>query len=83
MSYSVIEEKDKVSGSAINIDLRAEVFADTTADIPAPRENWAVGSIAYVIATGVFYMLNSSGNWVNQNDFSVLEIAEENQENQE
>ena len=80
MSYYVIESNDKVSGSAININLTAEIFADTTADIPTPCENWAVGSIAYVIGTGVFYMLNSSGNWVNQDDFSVLEISATNQE---
>lgn len=50
-----------------------EIYADSAGDVPEPKENWSAGSIAYDISTGTFYMLNSSGVWVNQDNFSELE----------
>lgn len=51
--------------------IRAEIFCDTAEDLPAvdaPNEGELdMGSIAYVIATGDMYVLNSSGDWENSN----------------
>ena len=51
--------------------IRAEIFCDTASDLPAvdaPNEGELdMGSIAYVIATGDMYVLNSSGDWKNSN----------------
>lgn len=79
MSYYLIEPNDRITSQqgTLNIRGQAEIFADTVSDIPEPRTNWAVGSIAYVVATGTFYMLNSSGTWINQDDFTELEFSSE------
>ena len=48
---------------------RAEMFCDTASDLPAVDEIGGclldMGSIAYDIATGDFYVLNSDGEWKN------------------
>jgi hypothetical protein len=43
----------------------AELFADTSTDLALTCENitLAAGSIAYVIAEGEFYVLNSADEW--------------------
>lgn len=43
----------------------AELFADTSTDLALTCENitLAAGSIAYVIAEGEFYVLNSTDEW--------------------
>lgn len=50
--------------------IRAEIFCDTAADLPAadaPNEGeLAQGSIAWDISTGDFYGLKSTGEWINQ-----------------
>lgn len=43
-----------------------EVRCDTVSDLPAAGDNWLPGSVAWVIADGDIYGLNSSGSWVNQ-----------------
>lgn len=48
-----------------------DVWADSSTDIPTAKESWACGSIAFAIDTGVFYVLNSSGVWVNQDESSA------------
>ena len=84
MSYYLIEPNDRITSQqgAANIRGQAEIFADTVSDIPEPRTNWAVSSIAYVVVTGTFYMLNSSGTWINQDDFTELEFSSETEEAQ-
>lgn len=48
---------------------RAEMFCDTAEDLPAVDDIDGflldMGSIAYDIATGDFYVLNSDGEWKN------------------
>ena len=48
---------------------RAEMFCDTSDDLPAVDDIDGcildMGSIAYDIATGDFYVLNSDGEWKN------------------
>ena len=51
---------------------QVEIFADSATDIPVAKDFWLAGSIALAIDSGVFYVLNSSGDWVNQEDFTVL-----------
>jgi hypothetical protein len=45
-----------------------ELRADSASDLPTLTEepSMAMGSIAYVIDEGKFYVLNSSGEWVSQ-----------------
>lgn len=49
---------------------RVEMDVDTVAELPAVNsatsEIYGIGSIAWVISTGDFYGLTSSGEWVNQ-----------------
>lgn len=51
--------------------VRADLFCDEASDLPAvdalPGTELDMGSIAYVIDIGVFYVLNSSGEWLPQN----------------
>ncbi len=51
--------------------IRAEIFCDTASDLPAVDApnggELDMGSIAYDIATGDMYVLNSSGDWKNSN----------------
>ncbi len=63
--------------------VRAEIAADTAADLPAadafPGSLLSMGSIAWVIAAGEFYALTSSGRWVYQgHDSSLFEGGEQN-----
>ncbi len=80
--YYLIEPNNKITSQqgTLNVKGQAEIFADTASDIPQPRTNWTAGSIAYVIATGTFYMLNSSGAWINQDDFTELEFPSETED---
>lgn len=57
-----------------------DIWADSASDIPTAKTDWVAGSIAFAIDTGVFYVLNSSGVWVNQNqdDSSVLSTVSTN-----
>lgn len=43
-----------------------EVRCDTEADLPVASASWLPGSIAWVISTGAFYGLDSSGSWIKQ-----------------
>lgn len=51
--------------------IRAEIECDGTSDLPAAGDfsgrTLAMGSVAWVIGTGEFYGLNSSGEWILQN----------------
>lgn len=51
--------------------IRAEMFCDTAADLPAydavSGTELYMGSIAYDIATGDMYVMNSSHEWKNSN----------------
>jgi hypothetical protein len=47
-----------------------EVRCDAAADLPTADSSWLPGSVAWVIATGDIYGLNSSGTWVSQNSES-------------
>ena len=51
--------------------IRAEIFCDTAADLPAYNAvsgtELYMGSIAYDIATGDMYVMNSSHEWKNAN----------------
>jgi hypothetical protein len=51
--------------------IRAEIFCDTAADLPAydavSGTELYMGSIAYDIATGEMYVMNSSHEWKNSN----------------
>ena len=57
---------------------QVEIWADSASDIPTAKTDWVAGSIAFAIDTGVFYVLNSSGVWVNQDDSSVLSTVSTN-----
>lgn len=48
-----------------------DIWADSASDIPTAKTDWVAGSIAFAIDTGVFYVLNSSGVWVNQDESSA------------
>jgi len=52
--------------------IRAEIAADTAADLPAVNSitgcKLAMGSVGWVIGDGLFYGLNSSGEWVCQTE---------------
>jgi hypothetical protein len=48
-----------------------EIFADSLSDVTPADENWAVGSLAFIVkdsttATGKIYALTSLGEWVEQ-----------------
>lgn len=53
--------------------LYAEFYADTAEDLATSFDgvDIAKGSIAYVIASGKFYVLNSSGEWINSDSDSA------------
>ena len=50
--------------------VRAEIFCDSASDLPAKDAmegtEFAMGSIAYTIAEGDLYVLQSSGTWVKE-----------------
>lgn len=58
----------EVEGINLNL-IRAEIFCDTDTDLPTADAidgcRLDMGSIAYVIATGDMYVLNSGGEWKN------------------
>lgn len=71
--FTIIEEK--LIGFENGISMKVvEIMSDTESDIPEPQPEWAVGSIAYAIDTGNFCILNSSGEWVNQDDYAKLSV---------
>jgi len=70
MGYEIKVKDSRVENDGLKQFV--EVYADSSADIPEAGENWAGGSLAYDMSAGIFYMLNSSGDWVNQEDFTVL-----------
>ncbi len=43
-----------------------EVRCDTPEDLPTASANWLTGSVAWIVSTGDFYGLNSSGEWIQQ-----------------
>ena len=66
MAYVITDQKhirfsDDTSKAVV------EIRCDTASDLPTASANWLAGSIAWDIATGDFYGLNSSGTWVKQN----------------
>lgn len=64
-------KEEKIIGFENGIFMKVvDIMSDTESDIPEPQSEWAVGSIAYAIDTGTFYVLNSSGKWVNQDDYA-------------
>ena len=60
----------EVEGRNLSL-VRAEMFCDTASDLPAVDaiQNCILdmGSIAYDIAAGDVYVLNSNGEWINSN----------------
>ncbi len=42
------------------------VVCDTVKDLPKAQASWDMGSIAWILDTGDFYGLNSSGEWICQ-----------------
>lgn len=71
--YSIIKSDFiRFSGTNNTVSVvRAEIFCDTAADLPAydavSGTELYMGSIAYVIATGDMYVINSSHEWKNSN----------------
>ena len=62
----------RFSGTTNTVSVvRAEIFCDTAADLPAydavSGTELYMGSIAYDIATGDMYVMNSSHEWKNSN----------------
>ena len=53
--------------------LYGEFYADTAEDLATSLDGVDIekGSIAYVIASGKFYVLNSSGEWINSDSGSA------------
>lgn len=47
---------------------KVEVFikADTLLSAPTVQDNWETGSVLWAISEKKMYMLNSSGEWVEQ-----------------
>lgn len=43
---------------------RVEISVDTEADLPAPREKWAAGSLALIADTHEVRVLNHKKEWV-------------------
>ena len=41
-----------------------QVNCDTSADIPEPSEDWAIGSVCFIVDTQEVKFLNSQGEWV-------------------
>lgn len=58
------------TGNTVSV-VRAEIFCDAAADLPAydavSGTELYMGSIAYDIATGDMYVMNSSHEWKNSN----------------
>ncbi|MCR5718087.1 MAG: hypothetical protein K6F80_03505 [Oscillospiraceae bacterium] len=69
MAYIVSDQKhiQFTDGTSKKI---VEVRCDAAADLPTADSSWLPGSVAWVIATGDIYGLNSSGTWVSQNSES-------------
>lgn len=69
MSYLVIdvmaEYTDRATG---NRQIRAELCADTAADLPANSTTltWLLGTHAKAVDTGKEYWINSAGTWIEQ-----------------
>ena len=56
------EDDKKTAIYIVKIDCTA------VSDLPQPKNNWSMGSIAHVISTGDFYELDNSRKWVLQTD---------------
>lgn len=60
----------EIDNEKINV-VRAEMVCDSVEDLPAADDISGcildMGSIAYIIATGDIYVINSSGEWNNSN----------------
>lgn len=66
--YTIADEKiigngTDSSGMFSSLKLM-EIRCDTSADIPTPEPNWAVGSACFIIDTQDVKFLNSQGEWV-------------------
>lgn len=72
---NLIVMKERFVGIEYGIPMKCiEMMCDSESDIPEPEPEWAAGSIAYSIETGTFYLLNSSGKWINPETNSELSI---------
>ncbi len=81
----MLKIKDQYFVSLIQVDginlslVRAEMFCDTSADLPSVDDIDGclldMGSIAYIIDTGDVYVLNSEGAWKNANGEDNAAIA--------
>ena len=71
-NFTIIEEIFVGIENGISMK-RVEIMCDSDKDIPEPETEWATGSCAYSIETGTFYLLKSSGKWIN-NDTHVEEL---------
>jgi len=65
MSCAITNQRCSRVKDGIAVDT-VTVVCDTAKDLPRAQASWDMGSIAWVLETGDFYGLNSSGNWVLQ-----------------
>ena len=65
MAYVISGQKHIRFANGISKKI-VEVRCDAVADLPTAGDNWLPGSVAWVIATGDIYGLNSAGSWINQ-----------------
>ena len=65
MAYVITDQKHIGFANEVS-QVIVEIRCDTAADLPTAAANWLPGSLAWVIATGDFYGLSSSGTWVKQ-----------------
>ncbi len=59
-----IDAISEIPACANGIFYRVEITVDTEADLPAPREKWAVGSFALIADTHEVRVLNHKREWV-------------------
>lgn len=62
MAYTITDQKHIAYEDGTSKQI-VEIRCDAAADLPTPGANWELGSIAWVVGTGDFYGLNSTGTW--------------------
>lgn len=61
--YTITDIKE-IPACGKDIKYRVEIGVDTEADLPTPRENWAVNSLALIADTHEVRVLNHKKEWV-------------------
>lgn len=63
MNYTIMEQvPTEIIGGVMHY--RVTLCCDTAGDIPEALDTWDAGSLALIVATHGYKMLNTQGEWV-------------------